>query len=148
MASAFFRIAASVLDRLRRYAEGEWVPLEFDLELSEWLVQMQGVQVDNSTLRNAFFGNTLDPLATAPSTFGTAGSPNTTNRDLLIEALLTRGISTGLEFNPDDSVIAAEIDTLIDTLVGGPTGSASGGTGTVLKATCGAVLGSGMTLIQ
>ena len=45
-------------------------------------------------------------------------------------------------------MIPTEIDSLINRLVSGPTGSASSGTSTVMKAACGAVLGSGTTLIQ
>jgi len=66
----------------------------------------------------------------------------------VITALLTKGKNTGLEFDPDDSVITAELDSLINKLVSGPTGGAANGTATVMKATCGAVIGSGMTLIQ
>jgi len=66
----------------------------------------------------------------------------------VISALLTNGKNTGLEWDPDDSAITAEIDGLINKLVSGPTGSASNGAGTVMKATCGAVLGSGTTLFQ
>jgi hypothetical protein len=47
-----------------------------------------------------------------------------------------------------DGMIPAELDDLIDKLVAGPTGGATGGTGTVMKAACGAVLGSATTLIQ
>jgi hypothetical protein len=45
-------------------------------------------------------------------------------------------------------MIPTEIDQLIDKLVSGPTGSSANGTATVMKAACGAVLGSGTTLIQ
>jgi hypothetical protein len=67
----------------------------------------------------------------------------------VITALLTKGKNTGLQWDEtvDDS-IPAEIDILINKLVAGPTGGATGGTGTVMKAACGAVLGSGTTLIQ
>jgi hypothetical protein len=67
----------------------------------------------------------------------------------VVTALLTRGKNTGLEWDATvDSQIGAELDTLINRLVGGPTGSAANGTATVMKATCGAVLGSATTLIQ
>jgi len=116
--------------------------------LAQLAIQYCSQMVNDTSLRTAFFGNVLNPAATASSTFGSAGSPNTVNRDIVIGALLTKGINTGLEWNPDDSVITAEVDALINKLVAGPTGSASGGTGTVMKAACGAVLGSGTTLIQ
>ncbi len=116
--------------------------------LAQLAIQYCNVMVDTPALRNAFFGASLNPSATGTATFGSSGAPNTANRDIVIGALLTQGINTGLEWNPDDTVISGEIDSLINRLVGGPTGGASGGTGTVMKAACGAVLGSGTTLIQ
>jgi len=122
--------------------------------LAQLAIQYCSQMVDTPALRTAFFGGTLNPSATAIATFGTAGAPNVVNRDLVINALLTKGINTGLEWDPDASAISAELDNggpaggLINRLVAGPTGNAAGGTGTVMKATCGAVLGSGMTLIQ
>jgi Concanavalin A-like lectin/glucanases superfamily len=116
--------------------------------LAQLAIQYCNVLVDTPALRNAFFGNSLNPASSATSTFGSAGSPNAANRDLVIGALLTKGINTGLEWNPDDTVISGELDDLIDKLVSGPTGGSASGTGTVMKATCGAVLGSGTTLIQ
>jgi hypothetical protein len=116
--------------------------------LAQLAIQYCNQMVDTPAARNAFYGAALNPAATGTATFGSAGSPNTVNRDIVIGALLTKGINTGLESNPDDTVIRAELDGLIDKLVSGPTGSSANGTGTVMKAACGAVLGSGTTLIQ
>jgi hypothetical protein len=116
--------------------------------LAQLAIQYCNQMVETQGLRTAFFGNALNPASSASSVFGSAGSPNNANRDLVIGALLQKGINTNLELNPDDTVISAELDNLINKLVSGPTGSASGGTGTVMKATCGAVLGSATTLIQ
>jgi Concanavalin A-like lectin/glucanases superfamily len=116
--------------------------------LAQLAIQYCSQMVDTPALRTAFFGNALNPASTATSVFGTAGAPNNANRDVVIGALLQKGINTGLEWNPDDTAIRNELDTLINKLVTGPTGGASGGTGTVMKAACGAVLGSGTTLIQ
>ena len=116
--------------------------------LAQLAIQYCGQMVDTPALRTAFFGSSLNPSATGTATFGTSGAPNTANRDLVISALLTKGKNTGLEWDPDDSAINTELDNLINRLVAGPTGGASGGTGTVMKATCCAVLGSGTTLIQ
>jgi hypothetical protein len=115
--------------------------------LAQLAIQYCNVMVDTPALRTAFFGNTLNPAATATATFGAAGASNA-NRDLVINALLTKGINTGLDTNPTDPTIDAELRVLIDRLVSGPTGGATNGTATVLKATCGAVLGSATTLIQ
>lgn len=117
--------------------------------LAQLAIQYCNQMVETPGLRTAFFGGSLNPAATAVATFGTAGSPNTANRDIVIEALLTRGKNTGLEWDSTvDSAISTELDSLINRLVGGPTGSAANGTATVMKATCGAVLGSATTLIQ
>ena len=116
--------------------------------LAQLAIQYCNVMVDTPSLRNAFFGPSLNPAATGTATFGTSGTPNIVNRDVVITALLTKGKNTGLAFDPDDSAITAELDALINKLVSGPTGGAANGTGTVMKAACGAVLGSGTTLIQ
>jgi hypothetical protein len=105
--------------------------------------------VETPALRTAFFGSSLSPTATATSTFGSSGSPNAANRDILIEALMSKGKNSGLEYDLDvDGQIPAELDALINKLVSGPTGAAASGTATVMKATCGAVLGSAVTLMQ
>ena len=116
--------------------------------LAQLAIQYCNQLVDTANLRTAFFGGTLNPAATGTASFGTSGAPNTANRDMVIGALLTKGKNTGLEWDPDDTTITAELDSLINKLVTGPTGSDANGTGTVMKATCGAVLGSGTTLIQ
>jgi mono/diheme cytochrome c family protein len=116
--------------------------------LAQLAIQYCNQMVDTPAARIAFYGAALNPLATASATFGTSGAPNNMNRDLVIDALLQKGINTGVHTNPDDTVISAEIDNLINKLVSGPTGGAASGTGTVMKAACGAVLGSGTTLIQ
>jgi cytochrome c553 len=116
--------------------------------LAQLAIQYCNQMVDTPSARTAFYGAALNPAATGTATFGTAGAPNNVNRDLVIGALLQKGINTGLDGNPDDTVISAELDNLINKLVSGPTGSSANGTGTVMKAACGAVLGSGSTLIQ
>ena len=116
--------------------------------LAQLAIQYCNQMVDTPALRTAFYGAALNPAATGTATFGSAGSPNNANRDLVINALLTKGINTGLEWSPDDTVISAELDALINKLVSGPTGGNANGTATVMKAACGAVLGSGTTLIQ
>ena len=117
--------------------------------LAQLAIQYCSQMVENATLRNAFYGAALNPSATGTATFGSAGTPNLVNRDLVIDALMNKGKNSGLQWDLDvDTLIPTEIDSLINTLVTGPTGSAPGGTGTVMKAACGAVLGSATTLIQ
>ena len=112
--------------------------------MAQLAIQYCNQLVDTPSLRNAFFSGGMNPTSPG-SAFGAVGSPD---RESLIGDLLTKGKNTGLEFDPDDTNIHAELDTLINKLLAGPTGSASGGAGTVMKATCGAVLGSGITLIR
>jgi 3-oxoacyl-[acyl-carrier protein] reductase len=121
-------------------------------------------KVMDNTLRPAFF-NGLDGSGTGTAVFGTSGSPNTTNRDLLINSLISKAVGTGLDAQVRAAEVRAEMtgyteDPLIDDdetyettglinrLVSGPTGASASGGRTVMKAACGAVLGSGATLIQ
>jgi hypothetical protein len=112
--------------------------------MAQLAIQYCAQMVDTQNLRTAFFSGGMNPSSPG-SAFGASGSGA---RESLIGDLLTKGKNTGLEWDPDDSATHDELDTLINKLLAGPTGSASGGAGTVMKATCGAVLGSGITLIQ
>ena len=123
-------------------------------------MQYCNVLVDDNTLRPAFFGS-LDGSGTGTAVFGTQGSPNMTNRDLLINALIDRAVGSGQDFQVTAAQVRDELHNgvtdpdsgtmtpgLINRLVSGPTGGSSTGGRTVMKAACGAVLGSGATLIQ
>ncbi len=112
--------------------------------LAQLAIQYCAQMVDTQNLRTAFFSGGINP-ASPGSVFGASGSGA---REGLIGDLLTKGKNTGLEWDPDESAVHDELDNLITKLNSGPTGSASGGAGTVMKATCGAVLGSGLTLFQ
>jgi hypothetical protein len=113
--------------------------------LAQLAIQYCSQMVETPALRTAFYGSALNPSATGSAAFGASGSAA---REGLIGDLLTKAKNTGLEWDPDDSMIHDELDSLINKLLAGPTGSTSGGAATVMKATCGAVLGSGSTLIQ
>lgn len=128
--------------------------------LAQLAMQYCNVLVDDNTLRAAFFGG-LDGSGTGTAVFGTAGSPNTANRDLLINSLITRAVGTGQAFQVSATAVRDELQNgvtdpgtgyvtpgLINRLVSGPTGASSTGGRTVMKSACGAVLGSGATLIQ
>jgi hypothetical protein len=128
--------------------------------LAQLAMQYCNVLVDDNTLRAAFFGG-LDGAGTGTAVFGTAGSPNTANRDLLINSLIARAVGTGQVFQVSAAAVRDELQNgvtdpgtgyvtpgLINRLVSGPTGSSPTGGRTVMKSACGAVLGSGATLIQ
>ncbi|MDF3022221.1 MAG: LamG protein [Steroidobacteraceae bacterium] len=126
--------------------------------LAQLAMQYCNVLVDDNTLRPAFFG--FDGSGTGTGVFGTSGSPNTTNRDLLINSLISKAVGTGLDAQVRAAEVRGELngiddpddtyDTtgLINRLVAGPTGASASGGRTVMKAACGAVLGSGAILIQ
>ncbi|HEU4779749.1 MAG TPA: LamG domain-containing protein [Steroidobacteraceae bacterium] len=131
--------------------------------LAQLAMQYCNVMVDDNTLRAAFFGS-LDGSGSGTGVFGTSGSPNMANRDLLINALIDKAVGTGMDFQVTAAQIREELHTgfqdpvnltpeyftpgLINRLVSGPTGASPLGGRTVMKAACGAVLGSGVTLIQ
>ena len=128
--------------------------------LAQLAMQYCNVMVDDNTLRTAFFGG-LDGSGTATAVFGTSGAPNTANRDLLINALINKAVGTSMDFQVKAQQVRDELNGvstdpdpvyntagLINRLVSGPTGASATGGRTVMKASCGAVLGSGATLIQ
>jgi hypothetical protein len=123
-------------------------------------MQYCNVMVDDNTLRAQFFPG-LDGSGTGSAVFGTQASPNMANRDLLINNLVSKVAGTGMASQISATAIRNELHTgvtdpdsgevtpgLINRLVSGPTGSSASGGRTVMKAACGAVLGSGATLIQ
>jgi mono/diheme cytochrome c family protein len=128
--------------------------------LAQLAMQYCNVMIDDNTLRTAFFG-ALDGTGTGTAVFGTAGAPNTVNRDALINALINKAVGGGMAFQVSAAQVRDELNNgvtdpdsgfvtpgLINRLVSGPTGASASGGRTVMKASCGAVLGSGATLIQ
>jgi mono/diheme cytochrome c family protein len=128
--------------------------------IAQLAIQYCNVLVDDNTLRPAFFG-ALDGNGSGTAVFGAAGDNANANRVTLVNTLLTKAIlqrpGADLEFQVTSAELMAEIaghaadsrgTGLINALVAGPTGSNAAGGRTVMKAACGAVLGSGSTLIQ
>jgi hypothetical protein len=128
--------------------------------LAQLAMQYCNVLVDDNTLRGSFFGG-LDGSGSGTAVFGTSGSPNTANRDLLINSLINKAVGNGQVFQVSGAAIRDELQNgvtdpgtgyvtpgLINRLVSGPTGTSPTGGRTVMKSACGAVLGSGATLIQ
>jgi hypothetical protein len=128
--------------------------------LAQLAMQYCNVVVDDDSLRPQFFGS-LDGAGTGTAVFGTSGAPNTGNRDLLMNALINKAVGTGLAAQVTATQIRDELNNgvtdpgtgyvtpgLINRLVSGPTGASTTGGRTVMKAACGAVLGSGAMLIQ
>jgi hypothetical protein len=104
-----------------------------------------GQLVDTQSLRDAFFGTGLDAsiTATAAAFFGTA-TPNTTNRSVVINALIANAIGT----NVDTTAATAarnELDALLTRI---PTLSSTATVSQATKAACTAVLASAAVTLQ
>jgi mono/diheme cytochrome c family protein len=135
--------------------------------LAQLAMQYCNVVVDDAGLRAAFFPG-LDGSGTGTAVFGASGASNNANRTLLIDALIDATVGVQVSDFQQYQVTPAQIREelnlgfvdptnanptnqtpgLIDRLVSGPTGGSATGGRTVMKAACGAVLGSGITLIQ
>ncbi len=104
-----------------------------------------GQLVDTKSLRDAFFGTGLDASITATSAafFGTT-TPNTANRNIVINALLTNAIGT----NVDSSAATAAQSELNALLTRVPTLSATATVSQATKAACTAVLASAAVTLQ
>jgi len=104
-----------------------------------------GQLVDTQSLRDAFFGTGLDAsiTATAAAFFGTA-TPNTTNRGIVINALITKAIGTNV--NTTVATTAHnELDALLTRI---PTLSGTATVSQATKAACTAVLASAAVTLQ
>jgi hypothetical protein len=156
-----FSLVRQALPSIERF--GAFGPAQ-QTALAQLAMQYCNVLVDDNALRAAFFGS-LDGSGTGTAVFGTEGSPNMANRNLLINALIDKAVGADMDFQIDAGMVLEELHTgfddplqpgdpayhtdgLIDRLVSGPTGASASGGRTVMKAACGAVLGSGATLIQ
>ncbi|MGE0115131.1 MAG: LamG domain-containing protein [Steroidobacteraceae bacterium] len=95
--------------------------------------------VDDATLRTAFFPG---------FNFSTATLGNATERNMVIDPLVARTLSTGLSTQPVSANVSAELNSLMDDLCVPGGVCAPSRTPIVVKAACTAVLASGVTTIQ
>jgi hypothetical protein len=98
--------------------------------------------IEDTTLRSAYFPgmNFNAPAATA---YGTAGG-----RDLVFNPLLDRMLGVNVGSQPNRAQVRAELDNLAARLTTCGAGCNAQRTATVAKASCAAVLGSAVTLLQ
>jgi mono/diheme cytochrome c family protein len=108
--------------------------------LAQLAIQYCNQMVQDDARRTAFFGS-MNLSTPAPTFFGGPG------RAQVVNALMTKGVGTGLNTQPN-AQIEAEVGSLIDKLTTGPSANATGRTAVVTTAACAAVLGSATTLIQ
>ncbi len=97
--------------------------------------------VDDPTLRAGYF-----PGFDFSTSYTSAFASNTA-RDQIIDPLLLRMMGSGLAVQPDELVVKTELNALIDKL-SICLENCDDRTATVVKATCAAVLGSAVMLIQ
>ncbi len=98
--------------------------------------------VEDTALRSAFFPG-FDFAAPAASTFATA-----TGRDAAFNPLLDRIMGVNIASQPDRALTRAQLDLLAARLTSCGAGCNADRTKTVVKASCAAVLGSAVTLLQ
>ncbi|MEZ5473514.1 MAG: LamG domain-containing protein [Steroidobacteraceae bacterium] len=108
--------------------------------VAQLAIQYCNQMVQDDTRRTSFFGSIN--LGTPAATFF-AGP----GRNQVIDALLTKGVGTGLATQPN-AEIATELNALIDRLTTGAAGTQAGRTAVVITASCATVLGSATTLVQ
>ena len=111
--------------------------------ITQMAIQYCDALVEDGTKRTAFF-NGFDFNANVADAFDAAG------RSQVTDALLANFIGTGLDTQPTNAEIEIELNGLIDTLAvcSGDCSDPVERTRTVVKASCAAVLGSAVTLIQ
>jgi hypothetical protein len=90
--------------------------------------------VEDATARNAFWPG---------FPWGSSKSTAFNNRVLVTDPLITRMIGLNLPTQPDTAVVDAELNDLLDRLIGG-----SGDTNAIMKGACAATLGSAAMLVQ
>lgn len=74
--------------------------------------------------------------------------PGAVRQNLITTALLDNFVGTGLASQPDESAIEGELDSLMNNLASCGSNCPADRTETVVKASCAAVLGSAVTLVQ
>jgi hypothetical protein len=98
--------------------------------------------VENTGLRGAYFPG-VDFSGSAGAVFGNAGA-----RDQVFNPLLDRMLGVSVGTQPDRAAVRSELDSLAAKLSSCGGSCAADRSKTIAKASCGAVLGSAVTLLQ
>jgi hypothetical protein len=104
-------------------------------------IQYCGALVDDASARAQYFPG-FDFSAPPSVAFAPAG------RAVVLDALVGRMMLANLADDPDPTAVRSELDTLITRLSACGANCPAGRTPTVVKATCAALLGSAVTLIE
>ncbi len=119
------------------------------MAVSQLAIQYCGALVDNQ--------GTVNRTVYFPGfNFGTSAATafdNSTKRDQILDPLLDEMMGTGLASQPDTADIKDELNNLMTRLTacatgGSPTCNTTGRTADIVKASCAAVLGSAVMLVQ
>jgi concanavalin A-like lectin/glucanase superfamily protein len=110
--------------------------------ITQLAIQYCDALVRNDTARADFFPDSFNFNASVAVAFDAAG------REALTGVLLDKLVGTNIGTQPSDTAVEAELNSLITTLTACPEGCDAERTKTVVKASCAAVLGSAVTLIQ
>ncbi|MBK9131918.1 MAG: LamG domain-containing protein [Gammaproteobacteria bacterium] len=119
------------------------------MAVSQLAIQYCGALVDNQgTVNRTVYFPGFNFGATAATAFD-----NSTKRNQVLDPLLDEIMGTGLASQPDTADIKGELNDLMDRLTacatgGSPTCNTSGRTADIVKASCAAVLGSAVMLVQ
>lgn len=119
------------------------------MAVSQLAIQYCGALVDNQgqRLRTAYFPG-FNFSETAATAFNSG-----TKRDEILDPLLNEMMGTGLTTQPDAADIKTELNALMDRLTacatgGSPTCATTTRTADIVKASCAAMLGSAVMLVQ
>jgi len=111
------------------------------MAITQMAIQYCDALVEDTSLSATFFTG-FNFSASAETAFDTSG------RNLIIDPLLSKLVGNNLNSQPGESDIRTELNSLIDTLTSCGSSCASDRSKTVVKATCAAVLGSAVMLVQ
>ena len=104
-------------------------------------IQYCNALVENPTARSQYFPG-FDFSAAPATAFTPAG------RDVVLDALVTRMLRTGVATEPDAAGVRGDLDALITRLAACGGSCAPDRTETIVKASCAALLGSAATLLH
>jgi hypothetical protein len=109
--------------------------------IAQLSIQYCNTLVDDTSARAAYFPG-FNFAAVPTTAFGSGG------RGVVVDSLLNRMMLANMGTDPDPADVRNELDSLITRLTACGSSCPAGRTPTVVKATCAAMLGSAVTLIN
>ena len=109
--------------------------------IAQMSIQYCDALVDDTSARAQYFPG-FDFSAQPATAF------NATGRAIVLDSLVNHMMRANLEDDPDPAQVRSELDSLVTRLAACGTSCPAGRTPTIVKATCAALLGSAVTLIE